>query len=112
MNGSTTFEGVYNMANGADGNFEIVRWNYDNVTPYFNGSCANVHGSGGELYSANLSKDYIGIFLSHICRYIRFDFEEEVVVNGILGYKYSIGDGVLDNGEYYFKSILLGTTFF
>lgn len=47
------------------------------------------------------------IFVSDLCRPVRFDFEEEVVVDGIVGYKYGIGKNALDNGKEWF----LGSTF-
>lgn len=98
LNASETFEGVFNMGTGVDGNFDFLNWNYNNVTPYFNGSCGKVHGSAGDLWSAKPSKDYTGIFSTTICRFVRFDYVEEVYVNGILGYKYELGAGALDNG--------------
>ncbi|KAF2899829.1 hypothetical protein ILUMI_06357 [Ignelater luminosus] len=97
-NASDTFEGVFNMANGVNGNFDILNWNYQNTTPYYDGSCARVHGSGGELFSRKLTKTTIGIFAADLCRFVPFDFEDEVYVNGILGYRYMAKKTFLDNG--------------
>lgn len=40
------------------------------------------------------------MFTSDLCRYIILEFEEEVVVNGLIGYKFSAQDKFLDNGKY------------
>lgn len=104
-NASDTFEGVFNMGNGVDGNFDILRWNYQNTTPSFDGACAKVHGSGGELYSRRLTKNTIGLFVADFCRFIPFDYEDEVHINGILGYKFTAKRTFLDNGLY-FKSFV------
>ncbi|KAF2882140.1 hypothetical protein ILUMI_24021, partial [Ignelater luminosus] len=98
-NASDTFEGVFNMGNGVNGNFDILNWNYQNTTPSYDGSCAKVHGSGGELYSRNITKGIVGLFLADLCRFVPFDFEKEVYVNGILGYKYTAKKSFLDNGS-------------
>lgn len=78
----------------------MLSWNYYNVTPYFNGTCAKVRGSTGELYSQTVTKNYVDVFMSDLCRSIRLDFEEEVVVHGITGYKYNLGRHALDNGMF------------
>lgn len=99
MNGSTAISGTFNMANGANGNFDVLQWNYANVTKFFNPECAKVSGSAGELYSRKRSKLYVEIFFPEICRTLKFDFEKIVNVQGVLGHKYSIGKSVLDNGN-------------
>lgn len=99
-NGSETLEGVYNMVNGVNGNFDIKNWKYSNSIPQFNGSCAKVRGSLGDLNTRTEAKDYFEFFFSDLCRSLQLDFEEEVVVDGITGYKYSLGKNAIDNGNY------------
>ncbi|KAF2888371.1 hypothetical protein ILUMI_17802, partial [Ignelater luminosus] len=98
-NASETFDGIFNVANGLNGNFDVLSWNHQNVTPYFNGTCAEVRGSTGELYSQKITKDFVEIFMSDLCRSVRLDFEEEVVVHGITGFKYGLERHALDNGS-------------
>ncbi|KAF5278410.1 hypothetical protein FQA39_LY05899 [Lamprigera yunnana] len=98
INGRTDFEGSMNMETGRNGTFNVRQWNYNSSIPQFEGSCSNLHGSSGELYPHKISKDYISVFIPQICRIIKFEYAENVLIDGILGYKYVIGEETLDNG--------------
>uniref|UniRef100_A0A1Y1K1C6 Scavenger receptor class B member 1 n=1 Tax=Photinus pyralis TaxID=7054 RepID=A0A1Y1K1C6_PHOPY len=98
-NNSDTFDGVFNMGTGVQGDFgQLKTWNYENETNYYSGECAKVHGSGAEFYTKPLKKDYIGFFSPDMCRYVQLDYEEDKSLSGISGYKYSAQAGMLDNG--------------
>ncbi|XP_031350346.1 protein peste-like isoform X2 [Photinus pyralis] len=99
LNGTSAFEGAINMDDGEMGNFEIRQWNYESKLTQFTGSCAELgRSSAGELYPHTIKREYIEVFIPQFCRNLRFDYVGNVTVDGISGYKFAIGAGVLDNG--------------
>ncbi|CAG9772833.1 unnamed protein product [Ceutorhynchus assimilis] len=99
-NNSETYEGQFNMDTGISGQLgELHSWKFMEKTPFFPGQCGEIGGSAGEFFPANLKKDTVIKFFSpDLCRYAQLEFEQEVVVSGILGYKYVARDRFLDNG--------------
>lgn len=67
----------------------------------YTGECRKLKGSTGELFQPDLSKDSISLFMGDMCRTIPYDFEKEVEVHGITGFRYSAGDRAVDNGTKY-----------
>jgi hypothetical protein len=71
-NGSTEFEGVFNMETGAEdiSQVGILRhWNYMNRTNFFQAECGQVNGSSGELFSPGQTKDKpVEMFSADLCR--------------------------------------------
>lgn len=55
----------------------------------------------GELFHPDIMPDAINLFVGDLCRTIPYDFEEEVEIHGITGYKFSAGDRAVDNGTNY-----------
>lgn len=90
------------MATGEGGNNmgELLEWNYQNQTSYFGGSCNKVHGSAAELYPQRQKRSHIGFFSPDMCRHVQLDYEDDILVKDIKGYKFSAQKGMLDNGEY------------
>ncbi|KAJ8920039.1 hypothetical protein NQ315_011689, partial [Exocentrus adspersus] len=101
-NGSENYEGTFNMDTGERGHQigQLYNWKYSNHTPFYPGRCgALVNTSAGEFFPTDLRNDSVIKFFSpDLCRYVELEFEDEVVVNGIVGYKYSAGPKFLDNG--------------
>lgn len=79
---------------------KLYEWNYNNRTTFFEGKCADIDGSASEFYLPNQKRDSLSFFSADICRTIKLDYDEDVVVNGIKGYKFSAQDSFLDNGEW------------
>ncbi|XP_055711408.1 protein peste-like isoform X2 [Phlebotomus papatasi] len=103
-NNSASLMGHYNMYTGADDISKIGsigNWNYGNRTKFFADTCGMVNGSAGEFYPPQLKKDQVSFFSPDMCRTLPFDFEAEVEVEGITGYKYSGGARTIDNGTLY-----------
>ncbi|KAF5307097.1 hypothetical protein FQR65_LT07156 [Abscondita terminalis] len=98
LNGTEEFEGSINLETGRDGTFNVRQWNYNDSLSQFEGSCSSLKGSAGELYPRKLTKDYISVFVPQICRLLKFQYVDTVLVDGIPGYKYILGDAALDNG--------------
>lgn len=81
---------------------ELKNWNYAPKTEYYPDECGQVTGSAGEFYPPRQSKDKpISFFNPDMCRSVELDFEDEVDVKGINGYKYSGGKKSVDNGNKY-----------
>lgn len=104
-NGTDNQTGHYNMHTG-DGDIRqigsVKLWDYATQTPFFPGECGLVNGSAGEFYSPNQQRtEPISFFSSDMCRTIKFDYAEDVKVQGITGYKYIGGKKLLDNGTLY-----------
>ena len=67
----------------------------------YNGECSNVKGSPGELFPLDQKPTSISIFTPDMCRSLPFDFEKEVDVFGVKGYRYLAGERLIDNGTKY-----------
>lgn len=70
-NGSTTFDGHFNMDTGTQdvANFGQVRkWNYRDTSKLFNSPCNVVEGSAGEFWPPYREKDEIVLFSGDLCR--------------------------------------------
>lgn len=88
------------MSFASDKNFgKIMSWNHRNRTDFFEGHCGEIKGSAGEFYPLNLKKDKLVFYSSELCKYAELEFEKEVVVKGVRGYKF-IGDNLFENGKY------------
>lgn len=86
------------MATGIEGTLgELLQWNYYHYTPYNEGSCGKVRGSAGELFPPP-TRTNIEFFSPDMCRFVKLDYEEDVRIGNILGYKFSSGPSMLDNG--------------
>lgn len=68
---------------------------------FYTGECSKLKGSTGELFPPNLSPDSINLFFGDLCRTIPYDFEEEIEIHGIKGYKFAAGERAIDNGTKY-----------
>ncbi|XP_071454600.1 protein croquemort-like isoform X2 [Hetaerina americana] len=100
-NGSSTYDGIFNMDTGRDNIEKLGRlreWNYQNHTDFYEGHCGNIVGSAGELWPPYRKKDSISMFSSDMCRSIELPYESETMAMGIPAYRYTAGVGLIDNG--------------
>lgn len=70
-NGSTTFDGHFNMDTGTDdvANFgKVKKWNYRDTSKLFNSPCNVIEGSAGEFWPPYREKDEIVLFSGDLCR--------------------------------------------
>ncbi|CAB0020602.1 unnamed protein product [Nesidiocoris tenuis] len=101
-NGSTEFDGLFNMDTGENGveEFGILRrWNYYNSTGFYDGNCGLVNGSAGELFPPNvkISKG-VEMFSPDLCRSIKLNYVEDVKLHGLKGLKFAGDETTFDNG--------------
>ncbi|XP_056632465.1 protein peste-like isoform X1 [Diorhabda sublineata] len=100
-NDSSDFEGIFNADTGVEGQIgELKSYRYSTHTGYYPDHCGAFEGSSaGDFFPRRLTKQsVIKLFNSDLCRYMELEFEKEVDVHGIVGFKYSAGDRFLDNG--------------
>ena len=63
---------MFNVETGANGMHtfgKIKNWNYKNHTPYYEGHCGDVTGSGGEFWPPKRTKyEDVTFFAPDLCR--------------------------------------------
>lgn len=92
-------DGTYNIANGIYGNMgEILNWNYRNKLTQYNDNCAELGGSSGDFYPPKRNRTHLKMFTPDTCSNLKLDYENDVLVKGIDGYKFSAQHSMLDNG--------------
>jgi len=100
--GNVDYDGYYNMYTGMD-DFnrigQIASWNYNPTLPekMYTNQCGQVRGSAGTFFPPNRDKTFIEYFSSDVCRTLRFTFEKEVYIKGVLGYKYALDTNLVNN---------------
>ncbi|GLV39925.1 scavenger receptor acting in neural tissue and majority of rhodopsin is absent [Carabus blaptoides fortunei] len=102
-NGSTESDGLFNMGTG-EGDIplgRIDRWNHERKTPFYEGTCGRVASSAGEFWPQHITSDSISMFSTDMCREVTLDFDEEITVQGIKGYKFVGNRRTMDNGSMY-----------
>ncbi|XP_060821734.1 protein croquemort-like [Bombus pascuorum] len=99
-NGSTMFDGHFNMDTGAQNidDFGILRkWNYKDTTRFFRSPCNVVEGSAGEFWSPYRQKDEIVMFSGDLCRPLTFEYSQTTDHMGLEGYRYDLSEKTLGN---------------
>ncbi|XP_054262104.1 protein croquemort-like isoform X2 [Macrosteles quadrilineatus] len=101
-NGTSFMDGVFNMNTGEEDIYKIGKlenWNYDNSTSFYEGDCANVVGTTGQLFPPGQTRESkVTMFSPDLCRSVSFEYEEDTEVEGVPGYRYVGGMSMLDNG--------------
>lgn len=73
-NGSSEFDGLFNMETGEEGILRVGvlrQWNYRNRTDFFEAECGQVKGSAGELFPPVQTRDKpIEMFSADLCRQV------------------------------------------
>ncbi|XP_017878842.1 protein croquemort-like [Ceratina calcarata] len=99
-NGSTMFDGHFNMDTGVEdiANFGVLRnWNYKDTTRFFRSPCNQVEGSAGEFWPPYQKKDEIVLFSGDLCRPMVYEYEQTVDHMGVEGYQYVLSEKTLGN---------------
>lgn len=76
----------------------IQSFNGLKYNPFYEGECSKLKGFVGELFPPSEKQDFIELFMPDMCRTIAFDYDKEVLVEGVTGYRYSAGKRAIDNG--------------
>jgi scavenger receptor class B protein 1 len=90
FNVDTGVNDIHNIGN-------ILKWNHESSTSFFDSECARLTGSGGDFFNPNIKRnDTLKLFSPEMCRSIPMDFEEEVEIHGVKTLKFSGGDRAVD----------------
>lgn len=95
---------MHNVHTGKDDSSKlgtIQNYNGDDFSKMYSKECSKVKGSPGELFPPGQKRDSISIFTPDMCRSLPFDFDKEVDVFGVKGYRYLAGERLIDNGTKY-----------
>jgi scavenger receptor class B, member 1 len=76
----------------------VQQFNYLDHNKLYSGECAKIYGSAGELFPPKRLRDSIALYTPDLCRSIPFDYERDVTVHGVTGYRYTGGERAVDNG--------------
>lgn len=107
-NSSTALSGVYNVHTGRSDASKlgtIQDFNGSDFSKIYKEECSKVYGSTGELYPPDAILDILPIFTADMCRTLPFDFDKEVYINGVKGYRYLAGERLIDNGTKYAENL-------
>ena len=99
-NGSTMFDGHFNMDTGAQdiGQFGVLKkWNHKDTTRYFKSPCNVVEGSAGEFWPPYRHKDEITLFSGDLCRPLTYEYARTIDHMGLEGYQYVLSEKTLGN---------------
>lgn len=104
-NGTAKMSGDYTVTTGLNGIENLGKISsFNNLTefPYYEGECKKLKGSAGEFFSPNPTRDEtIHLFAPEMCRSIPYDYEKDIELHGMKGYRFSAGARALDNGTLY-----------
>ncbi|XP_063701397.1 protein peste-like [Culicoides brevitarsis] len=104
-NNSADLTGYYNMHTGENNMAEfgaLKYWNFNETNGAFEGDCGKIHGSAGEFFPPKQSRfGTISFFSPDMCRSVPLDYEKDVEIHGVTGYKFSGGPRSTDNGTIY-----------
>ncbi|XP_050499800.1 protein peste isoform X1 [Diabrotica virgifera virgifera] len=93
-------DGVFSMHYKNDENFgRLVTWNNKNQTNFYEGHCNDIKGSAGEFYPFHRQRQKVILYSAELCKYAELEYVEDVVIKGVLGYKYT-ADNIFDNGTH------------
>lgn len=79
----------------------LKNWNFNSSTRFYKNECGMVNGSAGEFWPINPEPTEITLFSNDLCRSITYEYEKNVSVEGLNGYKFIAGDKLMDNGTIY-----------
>jgi scavenger receptor class B protein 1 len=80
---------------------KINRFNGIDHHTVYKEKCSKLDGSTGELYPPDQTRDSINLFIADMCRSIPFDYEKDVQVHDVVGYRFTAGTRAIDNGTNY-----------
>lgn len=103
-NESESYDGNFTMYTGKTG-IDLVGvmdlWNGRPYTDDYNGYCALVNGTSGELWPPVKNYQQVSIFSPDICSSIPIEYKDTEVVHGVTGKRFIGTDFAFDNGTKY-----------
>ncbi|XP_035433639.2 protein peste-like isoform X2 [Spodoptera frugiperda] len=79
---------------------QIMRWNYEDHIPYYEGECAQLAGSAGEFMPRNLTEDSVlPMFVPDLCRTVYMEYVDTGELDGLNYNKYALTQRSFDNSS-------------
>ncbi|XP_022814541.1 protein peste-like [Spodoptera litura] len=79
---------------------QIMRWNYEDHIPYYEGECAQLAGSAGEFMPRNLTEDsLLPMFVPDLCRTVYMEYVDTGEQDGLTFNKYALTQRSFDNSS-------------
>lgn len=103
-NGSSEYDGRFNMYTGVDNlkNLGLLNlWNYEHKTHFYHDNCSIVKGTTGELWPPTDFSNDITMYTSDICRSMSLVPDSKFSKYNIDGFKFVGDERVFDNGQKY-----------
>lgn len=104
-NGTDELSYNYTVTTGVDDISRLGKVaSYNNKSDYsfYEGECRKLKGSGGEFFPPKpLKEEPIYLFTPDMCRSTPFDYEKNIDLHGVTGYRFTAGARALDNGTLY-----------
>ncbi|XP_049696685.2 protein peste isoform X1 [Helicoverpa armigera] len=77
---------------------QILRWNYEDHLPFYEGECSKLSGSAGEFMARNLTEESIlPMFVPDLCRTVNMEYVDSGDQSGLLFNKYALTERSFDN---------------
>ncbi|KAJ8721181.1 hypothetical protein PYW07_001956 [Mythimna separata] len=77
---------------------QILKWNYEDHIPYYEGECSKLSGSAGEFIARNLTEDStLTMFVPDLCRTVNMEYVDSGEQEGLLFNKYALTQTSFDN---------------
>lgn len=104
-NATDALSGTYEVRTGVENIFQLGQVSkFNNLTefPFYEGECKKLKGSAGEFFQPHPSRnESIHLFAPEMCRSIPYDYEQDIDLHGLKGFRYVAGARSLDNGTLY-----------
>ncbi|XP_012253552.2 protein croquemort-like isoform X2 [Athalia rosae] len=101
-NGSTTYDGIFNMRTGNPNISDLGvldLWNYRNKSDHWEGECSEIRGTTGELWSPIGEIDTVEIFAPDICTSLSLTRVNDSFFSGLRGATFVTDSRTFDNGS-------------
>lgn len=104
-NGTDRMSGNFSVSTGVDDIYQLgTIKTFNNLTefPFYEGECRKLKGSAGEFFHPKPSQnETIRLFAPEMCRSIPYDYEKNIELHNVKGYRFAAGIRALDNGTLY-----------
>ncbi|KAG5681304.1 hypothetical protein PVAND_010753 [Polypedilum vanderplanki] len=104
-NATNKLSGYYNVHTSSSKAGTIANYNSLDHIQIYRGECSKLQGSTGEFFPPGRSRDSIQLFAPDMCRSIVFDYEQDIDIHGVIGYRYAAGKRAVDNGKKYAENL-------
>ncbi|XP_068632464.1 protein peste-like [Battus philenor] len=79
---------------------QIMKWNYEDHLPFYEGKCSKLTGSAGEFMPHNLTEESgLTLFVPDLCRTVQLQYTDSGFLGGLPYHKYELTESSFDNSS-------------